>query len=97
LAIDGLGAIPSGVKGPGIILLTGGAASIIMAIMFALRPLADLYRLLGVDAMADTPPEHEIATQMLWSLAWGIPGVVCFFAGKVILKREAARRRSRPG
>ena len=81
-------------KGPGIIFLLGGAASILMAIMFALRPLAGLYGALMDDPLADSASGQEISRQMLWALAWGVPGVVCFVAGKVMLKREARRRKS---
>lgn len=73
-------------------MLTGGAASIVMAIVFALRPLGALYGALLEDPLAETPPEQQVARQMLLALAWGLPGVVCFFAGKVMLRREARRR-----
>lgn len=90
-------ALSSCMKGPGVILLTGGAASVVVAIVFALRPLGALYGALLEDPMADTVPEQTVARQMLWALAWGLPGVVCLFVGKVMLRREARRRRGGMG
>jgi Na+/proline symporter len=85
-----------GAVSTGWILILGGAISIIIGILQAIRPLAGMYQQVLDDPMKDAAkPEHLVGNDMLWALAWAVPGLLMFIAGKIMLKRQAARSRRR--
>jgi uncharacterized membrane protein len=76
--------------------MLGGAVAIGLGIYQAIQPLAGMYQQVLDDPMKDAAkPENLVGNEMLWALAWAVPGVIFFIAGKVMLKRSAARNRRR--
>lgn len=72
--------------------MLGGAIAVGLGIYQAIQPLAGMYQQVLDDPMKDAAkPENLVGNEMLWALAWAVPGVVLFITGKVMLKRHALR------